>query len=64
MSNIITFIKAPKITSFYPAVGFPGTNFSVAGDDLEDVEHLYFMDVFDNKVNKRNPADTIKYVII
>jgi hypothetical protein len=49
MSNQITFIKKPIITSFGPTVGFTGNSFIIYGENLEDTERVYFIDAFEQK---------------
>jgi hypothetical protein len=49
MSDSITFINKPVITTFSPYVGFTGNTFNISGENLLDVEHVYFIDVFGEK---------------
>jgi len=50
MSNAITFIKKPVVETFYPPNGLGGIGFIITGQNLEDAEHVYFIDAFENKV--------------
>ena len=48
-NNSITFIKKPEISTFYPPNGHGGVSFIMTGENLEDVEHVYFIDAFEGK---------------
>lgn len=49
MSNVITFIQEPEISTFSPPGGFTGATFTITGNNLEDVEHVYFINAFEGK---------------
>ncbi len=49
MDNVVTFIQEAKITSFSPQVGFAGDPFEIQGENLEDVENIYFINSFEDK---------------
>jgi hypothetical protein len=51
MSNQITFIKKPVITSISPQSGFSGTSFTIYGQNLEDVKSVFFVDPFEREIS-------------
>jgi len=50
MFDYIEFIEEPKTTSFSPSVGLTGNSFVIGGDNMIDVKNVYFVDVFQKKI--------------